>query len=90
VALDRSRTPAANIRAVIINSGNANACTGERGMRDAEQMAAAAAQACGAKDTEALVLSTGIIGAFLPMEKIATEPPGGSLHPDHRSYRNGP
>ncbi len=70
VALDRSRTPAANVRAVVINSGNANACTGDRGMRDAESMAAAAAKTCGAKQTEALVLSTGIIGAFLPMEKI--------------------
>jgi len=70
VALDRSRTPAANIRAVVINSGNANACTGDRGLRDAAQMAAAAAKTCGAKETEALVLSTGIIGAFLPMDKI--------------------
>ncbi len=70
VALDRARTPAANIRAVVINSGNANACTGDRGMRDAEKMAAAAAKTCGARESEALVLSTGIIGAFLPMEKI--------------------
>ena len=41
VALDRARTPAADIRAVVINSGNANACTGERGLRDAEEMARA-------------------------------------------------
>ncbi len=70
VALNRSRTPAADIRAVVINSGNANACTGERGLEDAKRMAAAAAQTCGAAETQALVLSTGIIGAFLPMEKI--------------------
>ncbi len=70
VALDRARTPACDIRAVVINSGNANACTGERGMRDAETMANAAAGACGADGKQALVLSTGIIGAFLPMEKI--------------------
>lgn len=70
VALDRSRTPCDNIRAVVINSGNANACTGERGLRDAEAMAKAAAATCGASEQEALVLSTGIIGAFLPMEKI--------------------
>ena len=37
VALDRSRTPSDRIRAVVINSGNANACTGERGLRDAER-----------------------------------------------------
>ena len=70
VALDRARTPAANIRALVINSGNANACTGERGMRDAEEMARAAAAICGAPAEQALVLSTGIIGAFLPMDKI--------------------
>jgi glutamate N-acetyltransferase/amino-acid N-acetyltransferase len=70
VALDRARTPGAGFRAVVINSGNANACTGERGLQDAEKMAAAAAKTCDAKETEALVLSTGIIGAFLPMEKI--------------------
>jgi glutamate N-acetyltransferase/amino-acid N-acetyltransferase len=70
VALNRSRTPCDNIRAVVVNSGNANACTGERGLRDAEAMARAAAAICGAGENEALVLSTGIIGAFLPMEKI--------------------
>ncbi len=70
VAFDRARTPAADIRAVVINSGNANACTGDRGMQDAQAMARAAAAVCGAKETQALVLSTGIIGAFLPMDKI--------------------
>src|SRR5262245_24780707 len=70
VALDRSRTPAADIRAIVACSGNANACTGERGLRDAEAMAQAAAAACGASAKQALVLSTGIIGAFLPMDKI--------------------
>ena len=70
VALDRSRTPAADIRAVVVNSGNANACTGQRGLHDAEAMARVAASTCGASEKQALVLSTGIIGAFLPMEKI--------------------
>jgi len=70
VGLCRSRTPAADIRAVVINSGNANACTGERGDLDAQAMAAAAAESVGAKPTQALVMSTGIIGAFLPMDKI--------------------
>lgn len=71
VALDRVRTPGANIRAVVINSGNANACTGDRGLLDAEQMAAWAAETCGAAPNQALVLSTGVIGHFLPMETIA-------------------
>jgi len=70
VALDRERTPADNIRALVINSGNANACTGERGLADARAMAAAAAATCGATEVQALVLSTGIIGNFLPMDKI--------------------
>ena len=70
VALDRSRTPSDRIRAVAICSGVANACTGERGLRDAEKMASLAAAACGAKPDEALVLSTGVIGSFLPMDKI--------------------
>jgi glutamate N-acetyltransferase/amino-acid N-acetyltransferase len=71
VALDRSRTPSGRIRAVAICSGVANACTGERGLRDAEEMARLAAAACGAEPDQALVLSTGVIGAYLPMDKIA-------------------
>ncbi|MCE5269027.1 MAG: bifunctional glutamate N-acetyltransferase/amino-acid acetyltransferase ArgJ [Planctomycetaceae bacterium] len=70
VALDRSRTPSDRIRAVAICSGVANACTGERGLRDAEEMARLAAVACGAEPDQALVLSTGVIGSFLPMDKI--------------------
>jgi len=70
VALDRERTPSASIRAVVVNAGNANACTGRRGMDDARRMAALAAAACGAGPEEALVMSTGVIGHFLPMDKI--------------------
>ena len=71
VQLDRRRTPSDRIRAVVINSGVANACTGERGLADAEHMARLAAEAAGAAPDQSLVLSTGIIGEFLPMEKIA-------------------
>jgi len=70
VVLDQSRTPSDDVRAVVANSGNANACTGERGVDDAAEMARAAAASCGAAPGNALVLSTGIIGEFLPMEKI--------------------
>ena len=72
VAFDRARTPSADIRVVVVNSGNANACTGERGLKDAGEMARLAASAVGAGDQQALVMSTGVIGHFLPMEKIAT------------------
>lgn len=70
VTLDRSRTPSDRIRAVAVNSGCANACTGERGLRDAETMAALAAEACGAQPDQALVMSTGVIGEFLSLDKI--------------------
>lgn len=59
------------VRAVVVNSGNANACTGERGMRDAWTMAATAAKALGVDRMQVLVSSTGVIGQFLPIEKIA-------------------
>jgi glutamate N-acetyltransferase/amino-acid N-acetyltransferase len=70
VAYDRQTTPAGNIRAVVINSGNANACTGQRGLDDARAMAGMAAATCGAKAEQALVLSTGVIGHFLELDKI--------------------
>jgi glutamate N-acetyltransferase/amino-acid N-acetyltransferase len=71
VAYDRERTPSDQIRCVVVNSGNANACTGERGLSDAREMARLAAETCGASADQALVMSTGIIGEFLPMNKIA-------------------
>jgi glutamate N-acetyltransferase / amino-acid N-acetyltransferase len=58
------------IRAVAVNSGNANACTGERGMNDAWTMVRAVARETGIHDSEVLISSTGVIGQFLPMEKI--------------------
>ena len=70
VVLDRKRTPGDRIRAVVICSGVANACTGERGMRDAEEMTRLAAAVCGAETDQALVLSTGVIGSFLPMDRV--------------------
>jgi glutamate N-acetyltransferase/amino-acid N-acetyltransferase len=71
VAWDRARTPGTGFRAVAINSGNANACTGERGLRDARRMAELAAGLCDAPAEAGLVLSTGVIGEYLPLEKIA-------------------
>jgi glutamate N-acetyltransferase/amino-acid N-acetyltransferase len=71
VLLDRQRTPAKNIRVVVVNSGNANACTGERGWGDAVKMAELAARAVGAAPEQALVMSTGVIGVYLPMDRIA-------------------
>jgi glutamate N-acetyltransferase/amino-acid N-acetyltransferase len=70
VAYDRGLTPGRGFRGIVVNSGNANACTGARGLDDARAMAAAAATAVGATADEMLVLSTGIIGEFLPLGKI--------------------
>ncbi len=72
VGYNRARTPSGAIRAIAINSGNSNACTGERGERDAAEMARLAGAACGVSEHEVLVLSTGLIGEFLPMDKIAS------------------
>lgn len=55
---------------VVVNSGVANASTGERGIADAIQMAAWAAAHAGVAEDQMLVCSTGVIGHFLPMDKI--------------------
>jgi glutamate N-acetyltransferase/amino-acid N-acetyltransferase len=70
VAYDRGLTPGRGFRGVVINSGNANACTGARGLADVRAMAAAAGEAITATADEVLVLSTGIIGEFLPLGKV--------------------
>ncbi len=59
-----------NTRAIVINSGNANACTGERGLNDAWSMAKIAASSLGISESEVLVSSTGVIGQYLPIGKI--------------------
>ncbi len=58
-------------RAVVVNSGSANACTGEQGARDARRMAAQVAETIGCAPDEVLVCSTGVIGQTLPMERLA-------------------
>lgn len=58
------------IRAIIVNSGNANACTGERGLRVAEQMADLAGRILGIASHQVLVASTGVIGIQLPFYRM--------------------
>lgn len=65
--LDRSRGTA---RAIIVNSGCANACTGSSGLEVARGMAGAAAQLVGCPAEQVLVASTGVIGVALSLEKI--------------------
>ncbi len=57
-------------QAIVVNSGNANACTGKKGKKDAETMALLTSKHLNIKPDEVLVASTGIIGHHLPMAKI--------------------
>ena len=59
-----------SFRAILVNSGNANACTGERGLNDAWSMVDSTASALGIHRSEVLVSSTGVIGQYLPMAPI--------------------
>ena len=70
VAVDRARTPADGIRAVVINSGNANACTGDRGIEDARAMAASAAAVCGADDKRFQSHASAFLPSMSPPVKI--------------------
>lgn len=60
----------ARAQAIVANSGNANACTGEQGMRDAEAMVRAAARTLGLPEHDVLVCSTGRIGLAMPMDRV--------------------
>jgi glutamate N-acetyltransferase / amino-acid N-acetyltransferase len=60
------------VRAVVANSGNANAATGERGIEDARAIQALAAETLGIKPGEVAVASTGVIGVHLPMDRISS------------------
>jgi glutamate N-acetyltransferase/amino-acid N-acetyltransferase len=70
VRVCQERLPRGDARGVIICSGNANACTGEQGMRDARGMASVTAQALGCQNDQVLVCSTGVIGRHLPMDNV--------------------
>jgi glutamate N-acetyltransferase/amino-acid N-acetyltransferase len=70
VLATRKRVRRGLCQAVIVNSGNANACTGERGLRDAETMVQLTARALHIPHQHVLVSSTGVIGRPLPIERI--------------------
>ncbi len=67
VQVSRKRTSRPDARAIVICSGNANACTGDQGIRDAERMAELVAADLGCSPEQVLVASTGVIGRPLPM-----------------------
>jgi glutamate N-acetyltransferase/amino-acid N-acetyltransferase len=67
VRVCEQRLPTDAARGVVICSGNANACTGQRGLDDARRMTAVAAEVIGCHEQQMLVCSTGVIGRLLPM-----------------------
>jgi glutamate N-acetyltransferase/amino-acid N-acetyltransferase len=70
VQVSRGRLPSDRARGVVICSGNANACTGQRGLDDARRMTAVAAEMTGVSEQDMLVCSTGVIGRPLPMTEV--------------------
>ncbi|MBM3847310.1 MAG: bifunctional glutamate N-acetyltransferase/amino-acid acetyltransferase ArgJ [Verrucomicrobia bacterium] len=64
------RTPQATGRAIVINSGNANACTGKQGLKDAREMTSVTAELLGVDPSSVLVGSTGRIGVIMPMVNV--------------------
>ncbi len=82
VKLDKMRIKSGVCQAIIVNSGNANCCTGEKGMQDAMRMSQLAASGLGISEDLVLVASTGVIGQTLAMDKLerAVPPLVKSLH----------
>jgi glutamate N-acetyltransferase / amino-acid N-acetyltransferase len=75
VTRNENLLPSGGIRAILCNAGCANACTGKQGARDTDATAALAAKALGVLPKSVLTASTGVIGKFLPMDKIAAAVP---------------
>ena len=75
VLLDKERIKSGRCQAIVANSGNANACTGKRGIEDAEAVAHAAAIALGIPEELVLVASTGVIGQSLNVSAIEAAMP---------------
>lgn len=70
VKLDIKKIRSGKGQAIVINSGNANACTGKKGMKDAADMVSLVAKRLNIKPSLVYVCSTGVIGAPMPIERI--------------------
>jgi len=70
VLISKARAQNGSSRALLVNSGNANACTGEQGMADALECGRRTAETLGLPDEELLIASTGVIGQQFPMERF--------------------
>ena len=84
VTLTKANIAAGSVRAVLVNSGQANAGTGMEGMGDAEAMAGAAAAAIDAQPSDVLICSTGVIGPRVPVGRVESALPSAvqELSPD--------
>ncbi|HEU0264638.1 MAG TPA: bifunctional glutamate N-acetyltransferase/amino-acid acetyltransferase ArgJ [Geobacterales bacterium] len=76
VILSQQRTEGGTAQALVVNSGNANACTGQAGMDDARRITRLVAEGLGIPDEAVLPSSTGVIGQRLPVERIVSAIPG--------------
>ncbi len=72
VTVCKAHVKSAKVYAAIVNSGNANACTGQKGFNDAVTMCQKTAKQLNVKPNQVLLASTGIIGEPLPIKKITT------------------
>ena len=88
VVLTRERCNLAALRAVVVNSGNANAATGEAGIEEAQRVQEAAAAALGLEPREVAVASTGVIGVLLDGARVAAHVPSliDGLAPDATNF----
>jgi glutamate N-acetyltransferase/amino-acid N-acetyltransferase len=75
VVVTRDRLRAGLCQAILVNSGNANACTGEHGLADARHCAAMTAASLGIAEELVAVCSTGVIGVPLPMQRFVEQLP---------------
>ena len=84
VVVSKRHLELAEPQAVVINAGVANAATGSTGIADAERMAAQTASALGLAADEVIVLSTGVIGVPLPMDRVlaGVQAASAALDPD--------
>jgi glutamate N-acetyltransferase/amino-acid N-acetyltransferase len=72
LGVTREAVEAGGLRAVVVNSGNANAATGSRGVEDAYAMQGAVGEALGVQAGRVAVASTGVIGEHLPMDRVTS------------------
>jgi glutamate N-acetyltransferase/amino-acid N-acetyltransferase len=70
VLVDQEKIKSGRAQAIVVNSGCANACTGEEGLKNAREMARLAAAHAGVQNGDTYVASTGVIGVQLPMDKL--------------------